>query len=200
MLLHFFLDFSLRYDSLETASLRGYGSSKGEGLTIDGFQLTMERPRPTRHAVGDMTNQAQGSERCIVTDVVKLRKLTSDLINCFPHPSAEPVLQAWGLFEIEPVLRPFFRAKSCQILPFSAKTQQKTTEKQGFFATDLLNRVKSCGSRQAVIRLPVFPRTCSKCGRIQQKIECSRLSIRRASGAETSKTNPSDLRSWLSTR
>ncbi len=91
-----------------------------------------------------------GPAPCMITDVVKVGKLTKDLITFYPDPSAGAVLQIKGLFEIGPVLRPFLATKSRRILQFSAKICKKTTEKMGFSLPVLLKRVKSCGSRQSV--------------------------------------------------
>lgn len=58
---------------------------------------------------------------CVFTGVVKLRKLTSDLITIAPYLGAERLLQTKGLLETRPVLGRFSRTESHQILPFSGK-------------------------------------------------------------------------------
>src|SRR5271157_3873077 len=103
-----------------------------------------------------MRNEAKSPGPCTVTDVVKVGKLTKDVITFYPHPSAEPVLQINGLFEIKPVLRSFFATKSRRILQFSAKTCKKPTTTTGLSRPLLLKRVKSCGSCQSVIGAPCF--------------------------------------------
>ena len=136
-------------------------------MTIDDFRLTIERPGPTRQTVGSMRNEAKSPGPCTVTDVVKVGKLTKDVITFYPHPSAEPVLQINGLFEIKPVLRSFFATKSRRILQFSAKTCKKTTGKTGFSRPVLLKRVKSCGSCQSVIGAPCFQNRREQHGGVQ---------------------------------
>jgi hypothetical protein len=83
----------------------------------------------------------------IVTAMVRLRKLTRELINCFPHPGAKPALQTKGLPGNTPVSGAFFLSKIAQN---RAKPAQKTTKngrKLGFLATDF---IKACQVRRLV--------------------------------------------------
>jgi len=73
----------------------------------------------------------------------KTEKINQRINDIFPRLETKPVLKKNGLFGIESVLRLFFRGKSWQNLPFSAKTRQKVAEKAGFLTTDLLKGVKS---------------------------------------------------------
>ncbi len=86
--------------------------------------------------------------------MVKLRRLTRDLITHFPDPSGEPVLQTKGLLKVKLVLRRFRATKFYQILPFSTKNVQRMGSNRapngGFSRAIYLNRVKSRGSCQAV--------------------------------------------------
>jgi len=83
-------------------------------------------------------NSRAGSCMGSVTIMVQRRKLSKDLVTISVYPSAEPVLQTNGLFENEPVLRPFFRGKSWQNLPFSAKNVSKHGREKALFATGFI--------------------------------------------------------------
>ncbi len=86
--------------------------------------------------------------------MVKLRRLTRDLITHFPDPSGEPVLQTKGLLKVKLVLRRFRATKFYQILPFSTKNVQRTgsnrAPNRGFSRAIYLNRVKSGRPCQSV--------------------------------------------------
>jgi hypothetical protein len=69
----------------------------------------------------------------IVTHMVKLRKLTLELINCLPDPSGEPVLQTKGLPINESISRPFFSSKIVQKSCKSLQKRAKNDRKNGFF-------------------------------------------------------------------
>lgn len=86
----------------------------------------------------------------MITDTVKLRKLTRELINSFPHPSAEPMVKINGLFEIGFVFRGLFRGKSWQLLTIFCQNVAECGRKLGFFASHFIKRVKSRRSCQAV--------------------------------------------------
>jgi hypothetical protein len=58
--------------------------------------------------------------------MVQLRKLTLELINYFPDPSAEPVVQTKDLIKTWPVFEALFW---CQIVPKSAKSCQKLAKR-----------------------------------------------------------------------
>ncbi len=115
--------------------------------------------RGTTAQVSQTPEFAGGPLPCVVTDMVKLRKLNTELISFYPYPSAGPVLQAKGLFETTPVWGPFFATKLSRILQFSAKICKKPTEKTRFSRPILLNRVKSRGPCQSVIGAPYFQRS-----------------------------------------
>ena len=115
----------------------------------------------------------------MVTDAVKLRKLTWNLIGLTTNPSGEPVLQTKGLLEGMAVFGRFLGAKSCQILPISAKNVQRTGAnghlRGGFSRPILLKRVKCRGSCQGLI-----------CGvdppdRVGQKSAAKRTNVRQRS-------------------
>jgi len=86
----------------------------------------------------------------MVTGMVKPIKLTGGRLPNFPDPSAELVLQTNDLFNNRPVLRFVFRAKSCRILPFSAKNVQIVAENERFSRSSFGKDVKSLGSCQSI--------------------------------------------------
>jgi hypothetical protein len=115
----------------------------------------------SRAAVGEREPDSSPSRRTqplihrIVTHMVELRKLTWELINCFPDPSEKSVLQTKRLFERRLVLRRFW---GYRIVPNSTNFCQKRAGKGreepkngGFSRLVLLKRVKSGGSCQALI-------------------------------------------------
>jgi hypothetical protein len=89
----------------------------------------------------------QPSIHGIVTPMVELRKLTRELINCFPDPSADPVLQTKGLPRNRPVSRPFFSSKIVQNRAKPAQKVAKLGRKSGFMTTDFM---KTCQVRRLV--------------------------------------------------
>ncbi len=106
-------------------------------------------PRGTTARVNRAREFLDATRDGAVTDMVKVRKLTKNVITFYGYPSAEVILQIKDLFEIKPVLRPFFATKSRRFLQFSAKTCKKTTEKTGFSRPVLSKRVKFRGPCQA---------------------------------------------------
>ncbi len=116
-----------------------------QGYYSRGITARVQRPRQFGCGIGNR----------IVTDMVKLIKLTKDLVANFPGHSADMSLQINELFEIKPVWRPFFRGKIvpnrdkfCHFLP---KTWQDMAENRSFSRPILLKGVKSGELCRAVI-------------------------------------------------
>jgi hypothetical protein len=68
--------------------------------------------------------------------MVELRKLTGSLITNFPDPSAKPVLQINGLFEMKAVLRWFSSYRIVQNRAEVCRNVQKMAEKRGYSRRD----------------------------------------------------------------
>jgi len=120
-------------------------AAHGQGYYSRGVTAGVKRPRQFGCGIGNR----------IVTDMVKLIKLTKDLVANFPGPSADLALQTNELSEIKLVWRPFFRGKIvpnrdkfCHFLP---KTWQDMAENRSFSRPILLKGVKSGDLCQAVI-------------------------------------------------
>jgi hypothetical protein len=123
----------------------------------------MIQPRSPTHGQGRKGTRAKSGQPSefegaagLITVLVKLTKLTKDLVANFPGLSADGLLRINGLSEIESILWPLFwykfgqnRAKTCKNVP-------RDDGKGGFLRQVLLKRVKSCGSCQWVIDAPLF--------------------------------------------
>jgi hypothetical protein len=105
---------------------------------------------PSRARTGAVAGGTQALIHGVVTPVVKLRKLTRELINCFPDPSAKPVLQTKGLSRNWSVSGPFFSSKIVQKSCKSLQKRAKNDRKSGFLATDF---IKTCQVRWLVSSL-----------------------------------------------
>jgi hypothetical protein len=79
--------------------------------------------------------------------MVKVRKLTMDLVANFPYSSAERVLQTNGLFEMEDIFWGFFWYKIGQNRAKVCKSVQKNDRKGRFFPASF---IKTCQVRRLV--------------------------------------------------
>ena len=118
---------------------RWLGSASKEEFYWSNMTANAKRSRKAR----------AGSGAWLVTDLIRLIKLTNIRIIFFGHPSAEPIVKIKGLFENEPVWRPFSPYKIAQNRAKSCKNVQKMTGNLGFSRPILLKGVKSRGSCQA---------------------------------------------------
>ena len=95
----------------------------------------------------------------MVTDMVKFRKLTSELIDFFPDPSAKLAVQTNGLFENEPVSRPFFGGKSWRTSAILCQNVAEYGRKSPFVATAFIKKCQVARTVSSFERRPVPPFT-----------------------------------------